>query len=247
MICPNCKKKVSDTASFCTACGTSLKKSTNGEVKNIVSFFTGIFTNPIATIEQTKEQFVNVKTTLILTAIVCGIMTFFNIIHTMISAVVVKSYNWFQGSTTTKIVWDNLGKVHWFEVIFKTFLGVAIFLAVIALIYYLGSMILKKTTNYVKLLGITVVACIPALLSMYLVSPIVSIVYAPIGIVVMIVGFIYSLLTLMKTMTQEISLGETQEFYFHFVSISIICSVGYFIMIKILSSNVQTAISNLFR
>ena len=59
-------------------------------------------------------------------------------------------------------------------------------------VYYLAALVLKKDVKFPKLFGGPVTAFIPAAVSTSILSPILSLIYAPLGIGITVVECIYS-------------------------------------------------------
>ena len=126
----------------------------------VLSSMIGLFIKPITT---TKEKINNLKMkqSIIATALVCAITTILTLIQGIISAARTTSYDWSDFSTKTKWDFSNLKELNFFDLIVKNYFYVAIAIVGIAVIYFVGAMIMKKNTKMYHILGITSLSLIP--------------------------------------------------------------------------------------
>ena len=226
-VCPNCGITNLANAKFCIKCGANLEvnNNMNSELQNnnfdngtynnmnntntvnsynnnqvssgkldYVKYLLGSLLKPYDTYKNNESTLGDIKNASILTLIVVGIMTAINLLSTMISAVRHKSF--FSGEVTWN--WDNLGDVEYFKVIGLDLLVYAGIIAAIAGVYYLGSLVIKKNAKFSNLIGAATTSVVPFATCSLLLSPILSMIYSPLGIVATVVGFVYTLVTLIE-------------------------------------------------
>ena len=265
MMCPNCGQQNMEGSNFCIKCGKSISMTTNvfsqGAVSNlntgvpvqevattntklnssisIKNFFhsiVNVLIKPISKMKEEANQYVILKNSILLSLIISLFAVVFALLQTMIRSVVVTSYSIFEG-TKTSWVWENLKDVKYFEVIGKNLLLYFGIILGIAVVYYVASMIIKKQVNFSKLLGISSLGVVPAYLGMLVISPIVSLIYAPLGIVVSFISAVYTFLVLYESINEEMPLEKEKKFYFHLLCISIIIVVIYFVYMNFFVSS----------
>ena len=219
-VCPNCGITNLANAKFCIKCGANLEvnNNMNSELQNnnfdngtynnmnntnnvnsynnnqvssgkldYVKYLLGSLLKPYDTYKNNESTLGDIKNASILTLIVVGIMTAINLLSTMISAVRHKSF--FSGEVTWN--WDNLGDVEYFKVIGLDLLVYAGIIAAIAGVYYLGGLVIKKNAKFSNLIGAATTSVVPFATCSLLLSPILSMIYSPLGIATTVVGFVY--------------------------------------------------------
>ena len=200
-------------------------------VLSLIFISFNVFLKPASTIKEESDKLSQIKPSLILSIIISLVFTVVSLIITMINAVYVKSYNIYTGKYSTDVVWDNLKNIKYFEVIGKYFL---IFLGIIVIIagaYYLvGRLMLKKETNFAKLLGIAAVSIPSALIGITIGYPIISLISSKIGLIVGLVGVIYTFVIIYETINLEFDLKGNLKIYFNLISISLILGLSYILL-----------------
>ena len=146
----------------------------------------------------------------------------------MISAVRVTSY-W---SNEVKWVWENLKEIKYIQVIGQTFLIYLGIIFVVACVYYIAGLVVKKQPNFSRLLGVTAISVVPMLLCALLLSPLLTMIYAPLGVGVTIFGAVYTLIIIYETINNEILLEGNAKYYFNLICLSILIVAGYYIYMK---------------
>lgn len=188
-----------------------------------------------------NENKMDLKSVLILSSIVSGIMTLFKLLLTMFSSVRIVST--FSDNTTW--VWENLKNIKYFKIIFSNFFAYVIFIFLIASVYYIASLIVKKEIKFSKLTKIAITAFIPVGLTLSILAPILSLISSYIGLVIYITGIIYSLIILLELINDEITFDKKDlKIYFHTICLTIVMSaiiiIFYLLMVKALALNVSS-------
>lgn len=209
---------------------------------NFFQYIIGAVLKPFDNFKKHEENLSNLKTTGVLALIVVGFMTIIGLITTMINAVRVTSF-W---TNEVKWVWDNLKEIKYFKVIGQNLLVYAGILLAISGIYFLACLVIKKETKFSKLLGATVTAFIPFALATSILSPLLSLIYSPLGICITLVGFIYTLLIILELMNDLIKIeNKNIKLYFHLVCLSILIIGGGFIVYKLILSSLSSGLGKL--
>lgn len=222
------------------------QKSGNSFITMIIGYFMYFFQvliSPVKAIEKNEENLSDTKHSLIMSAVITVTMTIIKLISTMLSAVRVKSFS-LKGTITTKWQWENLKNVKYIEVIGKNFLIYAGIIFAIACVYYIGSLIVKKEIKFIKSVSIATSSIIPAALAILLLSPICSMIWIHLGIVVAIVGAIYSIVVLYELMNRELKLEGDMKIYFNLVCLGILVVAGFYISTRLTITALNNSLGN---
>lgn len=215
----------------------------SGGKLDYVKYLLGSFLKPFDTYKNNENALGDIKNSSILAAIVVGIMTVISLLSTMLSAVRSKSY--FSGKVTWN--WDNLGNVEYFKTIGLDLLIYAGVIAAIAGVYYLASLVIKKNTKFSNLIGAATTAVVPFAACSLLLSPILSMIYSPLGIATTVVGFVYALVTLIELVNENVNIdNKNTRIYYHLVCLSIVIIVGGFVAYKVLVNSIFGGLDSLF-
>lgn len=208
-----------------------------------IKYLFGSFLKPFDTYKNNESTLGDFKNSSILALIVVGIMTVISLLSTMLFAVRHKSY--FSGKVTWN--WDNLGDVEYFKTIGLDLLIYVGIIAAIAGVYYLASLVIKKNAKFSNLVGAATTAIVPFAVCSLLVSPILSMIYSPLGAAITIVGFIYTLVTLIELENEIVVIdNKNTRIYYHLVCLSTVIIVGGFVAYKVLVNSILGGLGDLF-
>lgn len=225
--CPNCGAENTAETSFCAGCGSQIQKAnvnkkTNNNTSSSMNYFKyliGSLLKPHSEYKKAEKELENIKNSAILSVIVVGAMVIINLITTMVNAVRVTSF-W---TDEVEWVWENLKEVEYFKVIGQSLLVYAGVLVAIAGVYFLASLVIKKDAKFPKLLGIVATAFFPIMICASILSPILSLIYSPLGMCVSIIGIIYGIAILIELINDVIVIeNKDTKIYFHLVCLSIL-------------------------
>lgn len=264
MICKKCGTQNDDMSKFCIKCGNNMFENQigpneqtyqkqpvnndnyNSKISTSEYFFIilAVILKPFSSLKEELNKFNIVKNSVVLSLLVSLIATLITLIRTMFTSVRVKSY-W---SSEVNWVFENLKEINYIKVVginFLIYLGIII---LIACIYYIGSLIIKKQTSFSRLLGISAISIVPAIICFSILSPLLSIIYAPLGTIITIIGVVYATIIIYEAINNEILLEKDSKFYFNLVCLSIIFIVIYYLYTKafISSQNSINSILNMF-
>ena len=216
---------------------------------SIVQYFfiiMSVILKPFTAFKEELKKFDVFKNSMIMSLIVSGVSTLINLITTMLNAIIVKSYSWSSGKYTTTWVWENLKDLNYVEIIFKNFLIYLGVIFAIAVVYYLASLVVKKQTNFARLLGIYSLVVTPVLICSLLLAPILSLIWAELAMPVIIIGLIYTIILLYENMNNEILLEGNVKYYFNLVCLSILAVVIYFLYMKLVIGPATDGLEEIF-
>lgn len=211
---------------------------------NYLMYIIAVMIKPFKSFKEEETKLNDTKTSLILALIMSGAMTIINLIKTIFSTVRVASYSWTSGYTYSW-QWDNLKNIKWIEVIGKNFLIYACVLLAIALIFYLGSLIIKKQLSFIKSLSIASTSVIPAIICGMIISPLAGKIWSPLSIVFIAIGGVYSFIILYELMNEELKLDGDKKIYFNLISLGILTIAGYYAFMKLFMSSLTSELGGL--
>ena len=200
-----------------------------------------VILKPFTAFKQELNKFNDFKNSAILSLMVSMIATLMTLIKTMINSARVTSY-W---SRETKWVWENLKDIDYIKVIGKNFLIYLGIITAIACVYYIGSLIVKKQTNFSRLLGISAISVVPMIICSMVISPLLSMIYTPLGIGVTIVGGVYTIIIIYEIINNEIKLEGNAKLYFNLICMSILAIAGYYLYMKFMMGSATNDIKNI--
>ena len=108
------------------------------------------------------------------------------------------------------------------------------------------SNLVKKQTNFARLLGISSLVVTPVLICSLLLAPILSLIWAELAMPVIIIGLIYTIILLYENMNNEILLEGNVKYYFNLVCLSILAVVIYFLYMKLVIGPATDGLEEIF-
>lgn len=207
---------------------------------NFIDYFTiilAVLLKPFTSLKEKLNNFNEFQNSAILSVIVSVIAMLITLVKTIISTVRVTTGGFFSESKT-EWVWENLKEIEFVKVIgmnLLVFLGI---IFAIACVYYIAGLIVKKQSNFSRLLGVAAISVVPMLLCALLVSPLLAMIYAPLGMGVTIFGAVYTLIIIYETINNEISLEGNAKYYFNLICLSILLIAGYYVYMKFFMASV---------
>ncbi len=224
------------------AANTATEVANNAPL-NYIQYLISILIKPFQGFNNEKSKLNNSKNSLILTLIVTIVMTLSTLIRTIINTVHVKNFSFLSDSTYS---WEfsRLKDINYLEVVGKNFLIYAGIILAIAIVFYLGSLIIKKQMDFFKSLSISASAAIPAVIASMILSPILTLIWAQLGIFVSIFGFVYSVLILYELINSELKLENDLKIYFNVICFGLLLSIAYYVGMKLIMSSVTSSIGN---
>jgi len=78
------------------------------------------------------------------------------------------------------------------------------------------------------------------------VSPILGKIWAPLSIVALVIGIVYSVLIFFNLINNEVDLENTDlKIYFHLICLSILGIAGYYLFVNMLTSSITGELDNI--
>lgn len=229
--------------------GSSVSTNVNAEVTAIPFgqyFFImlAVILKPFTTFKEELKKFSSFKNSAIITALVSGLVAIIRLVVSMISAVVVKNYDWSSASYKTTFVWDNLKNISYFKILGRSFLIFLGIIIVVAAVYYIASLIAKKQTSFSRLLGVSALSMVPVVVCSLVLSPILSLIWDKLTVPVILIGVVYTLIILYEGMNSEVSLDGDAKYYLNLICFSILGIALYYLVAKLVVSSISTGFSD---
>ena len=199
---------------------------------NYLMYIIAVLLKPLKSFKEEEEKLDNAKTSFVFTLIITVFMTIISLINIIFTTVHVQSYSWSSGYKYSW-EWSNLKNVEWLEIIGKNLLMYAGIIFAIALVFYLGSLIIKKQLSFTKSLSISTTSIIPAVIGIMVLSPLVVKIWPPLSIVFIAVGAIYSLIILYELMNYKLKLEGDTKIYFILACLSVLIIASYYAFMKL--------------
>ncbi|MBR3049014.1 MAG: YIP1 family protein [Bacilli bacterium] len=264
MNCPNCGSPVDAGAAFCNGCGANLAVATQQPINtnqnmqqpmnnmnqgmvnnqqpyqnnsgslNFFKYMIGAIIKPYDTYKENEEKLNSFKNSAILTIVLVAIMTVANLLTAVINTVRPSS-NYF--SEDTGWSWENLQHFPFFRTII-TFLAIyAGILFIIAGVYFLASLIVKKDVKFPKLLGVATTAFIPLGLIVCILVPLLMMISNLLAGIFALVAVIYSIILLIELLDDAIAIDTSNaKMYMHTACLSIIV-IGMILFVSFVVSD----------
>lgn len=157
-----------------------------------------------------------------------------NLVMTMVRSIFVKTPT--MDGFKTVIDVTALKDLDYLSLIFKNVIVYLIFMTLVACIYFLASLVIKKEMKIETLLTISANSFIEIIATIIFLYQLVSIFSVKISFVVLLLGMILYVLVLTKNISKEIKLNDpNKEILFH------VCSLG--LLLLIVMQSIETALS----
>jgi len=193
---------------------------------------------PFNSYKEDTEKFNGFKNSAIMTLIVSGLATIIKLFTLMLSVVRVKDYSWTTGKTETKWVFENLKEIKYFEVIGKNFLIFLGIIVAIAFVYWLVGLIFKKQANFSRLLGISALGVTPILIASLVLSPLLTLIWEELGMIIVVIGAIYTFVILYEGLNSEISLEGNAKYYMNLICLCILAVAGAYLSRELIMGSI---------
>lgn len=218
---------------------------TDNSPLNYLKYVLGLLLKPFETYKSEEGKLSNVKNSLILSGIVAGAMMLINLLTAMISSVFVKTMDCSTFKYKTEFNIEGLKNLDYLELIGKNLLIYICIIAAIAVVYYLASLVAKKSINFMKTLSISASSIIPYVIMGMVVSPILGKIWALLSIVATIVGAVYSIIIFVLLISDNIKFDKKDlSAYFHLACMTILGTAGYYAYMKLFTSGITNQISD---
>jgi len=243
----NIQPNIVQTQAHTTTVSVNRTSVENASVSFMGYFFIilSIILKPFTAFKEELNKFNTFKNSTMISLIVSGIATVINLLTSMWNAIHSKSFDWTSGGYSTSWNWDKLGDLNYIQIIGKNFLIYAGAILVVAGIYYLASLIAKKQTKFPRLLGISALSVTPLLISYLVLSPLLTLIYAPLGIFITIAGAVYTIVLIYEGMNSELQLEGNIKYYINLICLTILGVALYYVYINLMVSSITDGLGDL--
>lgn len=225
---------------------TNQNDNVSNESLNYLTYIVTILLKPFKSFKKEEKKLCNTKTSLIFSSIVAFLMMLVTLLKSMISVIFTKTIDYSTFKYKTSIDFSRLKDLDWLSLIGKNLLIFAGVIVAIALVYYIVSLIFKKSTNFIKLLSISATSLIPYIALGMIVSPLIGKIWTPLSIFAMIIGAVYSLLIFVNLINDNLTFDSIDlKIYFHLICLSILGSAGYYLYMNFMVSNISNNIKDI--
>ena len=266
MNCKKCNTVNQEGAKFCIQCGSPLDTNNQGNLQtqqpinnmgvnmgqnpqmvnnmgmyannqmymtkqpfNLFLFLVKAFIKPTQTISENEKEIKDSKNAVLLGVLSVLFAVIISILNKAITvANVVTNYPWMKAIATDLLFYSGI--------VFG-----------VALIFYLGSLIVKKEINYLKVVSITSVALLPSVLAIYVLGPLLGEISYYLQYMTLIIGVCYSVVLFNNAIKDEIKLEKDARVYFNFICYTLIVLIICFVLYKITIASYVDAIYSYFR
>ncbi len=218
----------------------------NNSPLNYLTYIINVLLKPFKTFKEEETKLCNPKTSLIFSAIVAVAMMLITLFKAMISSIFVKTIDRSTYEYKTTVDFSQLKNLDWVGLLVKNLLIFAGVIVAIALIYYIVSLMFKKSTNFIKMLSVSATSLIPYIALGMIVSPILGKIWTPLSIIATVIGAVYSLLIFINLMNEDLVFDNVDlKIYFHLICLSVLGSAGYYLYMKFMVSSVSKDLNDL--
>ncbi len=181
-----------------------------------------LFLKPNSTVKKEEKRFKDPKNVWTLAGVVAVVMVLLQLVETVFNTVYVNTSVF---NDKKDFFWDRLEDVNWFDVTIKQLFMVAASMLAITLIYYLASLIIKKSVSFTKFVLIATIAFMPVVLASTIVGPLLGMISPVLYTISIVAGGIYGLMILTTLSNEEVKLKDSDEIiYYNFVTLTIMFS-----------------------
>lgn len=205
-------------------------------IMNCITFILAVALKPVNAFKSKVKDYSDFKSAGILVLFVSLAKMVINLLGTMISTVFVKQKNFFSGETKFTVDFENLKDLNYFDLIIKNVFWSIVIIAAVAGVYYIVSMIMKKSVNYFRVASITAVSFAPVFVATFA-GTIIAYIYAPLSVFLIFASFIYSLLIFIHAIDAEVDFKDADyKVYFHAICITAMFIIAYYIFSSMLGN-----------
>lgn len=191
---------------------------------NFVKYIVSFVIKPYETYKNNESRLADTKVGLLLSLIVAGAMMIIKLLSSMVSVVVVKELNYSTFDYETTIDFSRLGDLNYLNLTVVNFLQFLVVICAIAVVYYLASLVVKKSVSFVKVLAISASSFIPYVVITMLISSILMNIFYKFAIIVFVVGILYSVIVFVVLINDNINF-EKKDYVIYFHSVCIVTCI----------------------
>ena len=106
-------------------------------------------------------------------------------------------------------------------------------------------MIVKKQTNFSRLLGIAAIAVAPMLVCSLVLSPLLALIWTKLAMPITLIGAIYTVVLVYEGMNNEVLVEGNAKYYFNLVCLSILGIAAYYLYMKLFMSSISGGLEDI--
>lgn len=222
----------------------SHKRYYDSDLMTCLMFFWSMLTKPMTTYNDEKNWFDDAKMSITMTVVLTIIMTLSDLIKNIISVIRVPKYSYTNGYTYS---WDFglIKNVSFIKIIAQDLILFAGIILAVSIVFYIGSLIIKKQLGFIKSLTISATSLMPAILGIMVLSPLLGIIWSPLGTACLIIGFIYTIILLYELMNDELQLEKNRKIFFYLICFSILLTGGFYTYTRIIMNSISSIVGSL--
>ena len=256
MLCKNCGTELENDVRFCPDCGEKivnevkkikkvedikaelkeeLKEELRKEMKeekmkyamNVFEFFKNSLLMPVKSMESTVKKLNSPKSACIFACILAVIMTILNFLRALFASFWVKEWSFKEFRMVTKFDLKGVLELDFFELLVKQLFIYLVFVFIIAGVFYLGTLIVKKKADFFKFLRITSVALIPNVVLSMIVAPVLQMLHYSLYSVATNIGSLSLLFILYEVLKNDVVFKEKDKnVWFYVICFSILHAIN---------------------
>lgn len=202
---------------------------------NFIAYIIAMLIKPWQCFQEEKAKLSDTKNSFILTGIIGILMMVTNLVKTVIAVIFVKKMNYSTWKMETSMDFSKLKDLDYVSLIGKNLLIYIGIIVAIAAVYYLATLVVKKSVEFQKLLSATASSFIPYIILSMLCAPLLGKVWNILEMILFVVGIIYSIIIFATFISDSILFeNKDHKIYFHLICMSILICGGYYAYIKLL-------------
>lgn len=245
MKCNSCGTLVKSGDKFCPNCGGTIEVKEK-EVKNnnnfgdlfisVIKYILSVLLKPIDAIKEYKDKMVNPIFAVIISGIISLVMVISNLIFEIFDVISVSHYTFGKGYETS-IEFSRIKDLNFLELIFKNFFIYVLIILVIAGVFYLSSLVIKKEINFFKSVTISASSLLPFVLCSFILAPIMTIAWEHFT-VINLLGIVYSVSLLLGLYNYELRMDGNMKIYYNSINIGILIVISYVVFVSLFKNTV---------
>jgi len=217
----------------------NIKQNNKGMIQTIL--FSLI--RPVSNFKESEAELSSTSNSAILTGIISAIIMVLNLVISVATTLFTKSTETcFMGYCVGEdlTLAEKFKTIEWWPLVWQYIVIPAGIIFLIAVVYYIVSLIFKKNTKFGKTLGISALSITPALVGIIVLAPLLGIIWTPLSIIVSGGTLIYSISILIVLYYKEFNFDDDDKYIlFNLISVFIIIIVGYLIINQIIQQSIS--------
>lgn len=219
--------------------------ASENKLLNFFKYIIQFLIKPVSTFKNEENKLEDTKNSFIFAGIVSLIMMLIGLFSKIINTIFVKEIDFATGKFKTTIDFSCLEDLDWINLIFRNLLIYAAIILGITIVYYLATLVVKKSVSFTKTLSIASSSILPYIALGMLISPILGNIWEPLSVITMIGGIIYSVIIFYTLIRKEILFEDLDlEIYFHLACMTILGSAGYYIVVNLLMNAIENDLNS---